>query len=282
MNVRFFRKKPLPVFFLVTIALAILFSSFRLNRINDDVWKLLGISRQSGNEKIKSSFLHGYLYYYGVKNIKNMMADDRSSLATNLLVYTKQYVSSDLFQREYEEMRKREQPQEPVMKPLRTLEEIQKAEIGKTERSIREMEKNRKDMPQFAKSIEPTLAILKDNLKKFQDPQNPYFAAIAMGEKYEQESATRNFHDRITQWEAAYPASVEKFVASRLQKLLDNTRDIDFNAELIEKDGKKKFVNPEYEAKNAEWKQGFRAGRNVTAAARAFAEKWLEELSTKL
>lgn len=64
--------------------------------------------------------------------------------------------------------------------------------------------------------------------------------------------------------------------------MLDATKDIDYNAELVEKYNKKRFVNPAYESKNTEWKQGFRAGKEVTEPARAFVQKWLNELQTKL
>ena len=53
---------------------------------------------------------------------------------------------------------------------------------------------------------------------------------------------------------------------------------MDFNAELKDQNGKKKFVNPVYEAKRPEWKMAFRAGADVTELTRAFALQWLEEL----
>ena len=51
--------------------------------------------------------------------------------------------------------------------------------------------------------------------------------------------------------------------------------------DLAEKWGKKRFVNPIYESKNQEWKQGFRAGKEATEMARAFAKQWLSELQNK-
>jgi hypothetical protein len=53
---------------------------------------------------------------------------------------------------------------------------------------------------------------------------------------------------------------------------------VDFNAELVEKDRKKKFVNRAYEGKNYEWKMIFRAGKDVYDVAKVFAEQWLKEL----
>ena len=40
-------------------------------------------------------------------------------------------------------------------------------------------------------------------------------------------------------------------------------------------------MNQTYEYKNTEWKQGFRAGKDVTETSRAFAQKWLSELQNK-
>jgi hypothetical protein len=242
---------------------------------------MLGITKQAGDEKIQNSFAYGYLYYYGVRNIKNIAMNDRVAIAKNLLNYTKEFVSGAAFRKQYEDMRKNGKPAEPVLKPLRSIEEIQKDEIAKTEKSIRETEKNMKDMPQYAKTLEPLLEMLKKNLQEYQDPKSKYFASIAMGEKYEQESQLRSYEQRTKQWEAAYPENVDRFIAARLQKMLDNTKDIDYNAELIEKWNKKRFVNPVYESRNTEWKQGFRAGKDVTETARAFAQKWLAELQNK-
>jgi hypothetical protein len=250
--------------------------------MTDDVWKMLGITKQAGSEKIKNSFINGYLDHYGMRNLKNITSNNRAAIAKDLLTYTKNYISSPAFIRQYEEMRKQAKPQESVLKPLRTIEQIQKEEIAKTEKSIKETEKNMKEMPQFAKSMEPVLDMLKKNIKDYQDPKNKYFSSIAMGEKYDQENEIKRFKERTQYWETAYPASLNQFLAIRLQKMLDATKDIDYNAELVEKYNKKRFVNPAYESKNTEWKQGFRAGKEVTEPARAFAQKWLNELQTKL
>ena len=68
------------------------------------MWKMLGITKQSGDEKIKNSFVNGYLYYYGVKNIKNLASNDRAAIAKDLLSYTKQYINSPAFTKEYTDM----------------------------------------------------------------------------------------------------------------------------------------------------------------------------------
>lgn len=279
----FLRRITVILFFFMLVSAGLLFSSFRgASKMTDDVWKMLGISKQSGDEKIKNSFINGYLYYYGVKNIKSLATNDRGAIAKNLLSYTKEYISSPAFIKQYEEWRKGAKPMEPQLKPLRTIEQIQKDEIEKTEKSIKSSEKTMKDLPDLAKSLQPLMDMLKKNLKEYQDPKNSYFASIAMGEKYNQDNQIKSYNDRMKDWEKAWPTDINKFVAERLQRMLDATKDIDYNAALKEdKYGKKIFVNPKYEYKNQEWKQGFRAGKEVTEPARAFAEKWLSELQVK-
>lgn len=262
------------------ISTSFLFSSYHTKTLADDVWKMLGISRQSGTEGIKNSFLNGYLYYYGVKNAKNIAANDRAAIAKDLLIYTKEYINSAEFKKQYEDMRKNAKPQEPVLKPLRTVAEIQKEEIAKTEKSIKDTEKTLKEVnAEMAKAIQPVQDMLRKNLKDYQNPNHELFASIAMGEKYQQEDEAKRYKENMTRWEKEYPASINVFISDKLKKMLEYTKGIDYNAALVEKYGKKRFVNPAYEGKRTEWKQGFRAGKDVTETARAFAEKWLTELN---
>jgi hypothetical protein len=278
----FWLKTTATIFFCLLASFVLLLSSFRTQKMTDDMWKMIGISKQAGDESIQNSFMYGYLYYYGVKNAKNIALNNRSAIARDLVTYTKSYISGPVFKKQYDDMRKNSKPQEQALKPLRSIEEIQKDEIAKAGKSVKSTEKTMKELPDMAKSFQPMLDMLKKNLKEYQNPKNPYFAAIAMGEKYEQEGQVKSYNERMQQWEKSFPVNVNDFVAERLQKMLDATKDIDYDAELVEKYGKKRFVNPKYEYKNTEWKQGFRAGKDVTETARAFARKWLNELQVKM
>jgi predicted phage tail protein len=261
------------------VSMSFLFSSYQAKKLTDDVWKMLGLSRQSGVDAVKNSFLNGYLYYFGVKNTKNLAAYDRAAITRDLLHYTKEYISSGDFKKQYENLRKNAQPQEPELKPLRSIAEIQKEEIAKTEKSIKDTEKTIKEVKaDMAKAIQPVLDMLRQNLKDYQDPNHQLFASIAMGEKYQQENEVKNYNDYMKKWEKDFPENINLFIADKLKKMLEYTKDIDYNAALVEKYGRKRFVNPAYEAKRTEWKQGFRAGKVVTEQARTFAEKWLVEL----
>jgi len=261
------------------VSSSFLFSSYHAKKITDDIWKILGISRQSGTEGIKNSFLNGYLSYYGVKNLKNIAISDRAAIAKDMLNYTKEYISGAEFKKQYDELRKSAKPQEPILKPLRSISEIQKDEIAKTEKGIKDTEKTLKEVnAQMAKGIQPLLDMLRKNLKDYQNPGHEYFNNIAMGEKYQQENNVKRYKEYLQQWETNFPENLNHFIADKLKKMLEYTKGIDYNAALVEKYGKKKFVTQAYEGKRTEWKQGFRAGKEVTEQARAFAENWLSEL----
>jgi hypothetical protein len=59
---------------------------------------------------------------------------------------------------------------------------------------------------------------------------------------------------------------------------LDATQGIDYAAKLVKKEKVMVFENPVYEKKDDKWKKGYRAGKEATEAARAFAQAWLKEL----
>ncbi len=261
------------------VSSSFLFSSYQAKKMTDDVWKMLGLSRSTGTDAVKNSFLNGYLYHYGARNFKNIAVNDRAAIAKDMLNYTKEYIGGADFKKQYEELRKNAKPQEPVIKPLRSIAEIQKDEIAKTEKSIKDSEKTLKEVnAEVAKAIQPMVDMLRKNLKDYQNPNHEYFSAIAMGEKYQQEGQVKSYNDHMKKWETDFPEDINGFIGDKLKKMLEYTKDIDYNAALVEKYGKKRFLNPAYEGKRTEWKQGFRAGREVTEQARSFAEKWLAEL----
>jgi hypothetical protein len=82
----------------------------------------------------------------------------------------------------------------------------------------------------------------------------------------------------LDDWEAKYPADELQYVKQRLNQFLDETEGIDFNAELVQKNGKKYFVKPEYEQKSNRWKMAFRAGKEVVTPAREFVQQWIKEI----
>lgn len=255
------------------------FSAYKAKTASDEIWKTLGISKQSGMNNIKSSFMYGYLQHYGARNIKNIAVGNRAAVAKDLLEFTKSYVQGSEFKQHYEKERKLSMPEAPNKKPLRSIEEIQKEEIAKTEKSIRDTEKSMKELGgEIAKSLKPLVDQMKQTLKDYQNPNHDTFRYIAMGEKMQQEDAEKRYQEDLKRWKQDFPENINLFIADKLKKMLLETEGIDYNGQLVEKYGKKRFVNPAYEGKGTSWKQGFRAGKEVTEMARSFAKEWLGEL----
>jgi hypothetical protein len=96
---------------------------------------------------------------------------------------------------------------------------------------------------------------------------------------------TRGRAQAMTEFEKIFPADARTLIASRLRHFLEVTADVNFTAQLVDKtigDSKKKvFADAALEAKPAEWKMCFRAGKPSTDAARAFAQKWLGDLQAQ-
>jgi hypothetical protein len=67
-------------------------------------------------------------------------------------------------------------------------------------------------------------------------------------------------------------------IKQRLNRFLEISSDVDFNAQLKAANGLKKFVNEEYEQKDAVWRRCFRAGKPAVDVARSITQEWLKEL----
>lgn len=78
--------------------------------------------------------------------------------------------------------------------------------------------------------------------------------------------------------EKKYPADPVDLIKQRLNQFLEISETVDFDATL--KPNSSTFSNPDYEKKDGYWKMCYRAGREVVAAAREEAKKWLDELNS--
>ncbi len=269
---------------IIATAIIIFMSSFVLinyttKKMMDDIWKLLGITEKDGKLSISQSFRQGYLFRYGAKNAKNIALGNRTAVTTDLLNYTKQYVNTPAFIKEYEENRMNMKPQPP--EPMKTKESIREKFIKDAEQGIINMEKI---LPAITddknkKMITDQVASQKKQIEDYKSPNNKMIEAAWRGEQNNYKWKNDEYLQSIKQWEADYPEKSSQLIKARLAKFLDITKDIDFNAALVEKNGKKYFANPKYEAQHPHWKMAFRAGKEVTETARTFAQQWLKELN---
>jgi hypothetical protein len=254
-----------------------LFSFNTSRRLADDVWTQLGLSKTQGLDKVKQSFFSGYLDHYGVRNAKNIAIGNRAAVAKDLLTYAKQYLSSDVFKKAYEQERQHTKPPVPDVK-ARSKEEIRAKEIADMEKGIKSTEETIKKMPEMEKALRPNVDMFTKLLKEYKDPNNKTIEAMYQNELREDQERKRSYEERLARWEKEYPADAKQLIKMRLQKYLDLAATVDFNAELKQVGKKMKFVDPKYEGRNDNWKQIYRAGKEVYDVAKPFAESWIKEL----
>ena len=268
---------------LTTIAVALLFAastliSFKMKEAGEELWQKLGLTKIKGEENIKSSFLNGYLHYYGAKSAKNIILNDRAAVARDLMQYAKQQLSSEAFRKEYETLRNRAKPQAYPYTP-KSKEEVRKQKITELQKSIKDAEELVKKMPEMEKTMRPTIDMFKKNLKDYEDPNSQMIEMFYQNELNIKAQREKTYEDHMKRWQEDYPEQVSGLIKARLKKFVTLAKTVDFNAELKEVNGRKKFVNPKYEGQNYEWKQIFRAGKEVIVPAISFSEQWMAELN---
>jgi hypothetical protein len=266
---------------LILLLLSIYMSySFTIRKVVDDIWKQLGMTEQQAKEDIRYSFISGYLNYYGAKDIKNIARGNRAEIAAQILAYTKKYVSSPDFEKEYQRNREMEKSKLTQPAPMITREELTKRKISDAENSIKTFQNllPNATSPEMKKSFQDQIDYWKKALEDYKSPDSKQinYELKADASRYKTESDS---YEQLTRMlEKKYPSSVSQFVKQRLTDFLESTNDIDYDAELADRSGKKIFVNPIYEKKNLKWKMGFRAGKEATETVRKFAAGWLKEL----
>lgn len=253
--------------------------SYTTKKIADNLWQQLGIPETSGRNNIKESFLSGALRYYGVRNFKNITLNNRAAIATDLLNYTKKYVSTPEFNKEYLKFRQDMKPYPPDAP--KTKEGIREGYIKELETQLQNMQKllpTTKDEI-VKKFFTERIPQLKKEIEDLKLPNNPRVENAWQAEQNRIKWANEAYQKKVKEWETEFPESYVQLIKNRLEQFLDKTKDMDYNAELTERQGKKRFTNPVYEGKDYQWKMAFRAGKEVTETARIFAQQWLKELN---
>lgn len=244
--------------------------------MTDDFLKQLGITKSVADEKIAQSILGGSIDVYGLKNAKNIVAGNRAAVTKDILVYTKQQVQTAAFLKSYNELRAYYKPQ---FQKIKTVEEMRQENITAMQKAVKDMEEIIRKADAATKPIfEKSLVDGKKQLKDAEDPNNKSYIRYAKGYDEMVRFNQQGYDKQMAEWEAKYPANPLLFVKKRLQEFLAETEQIDFDAELTTKNGKKVFVNPAYESKGNRWKMAFRAGKDVITTSRAFAQQWISEI----
>lgn len=267
--------KVLSIAAVITVASCSLIS-FTVRSLGDDFLKQLGLTKPGAEEKIRQGILGGSIDVYGIKGLKSIATSNRAAVASEIVSYTKRYVSTADFLKNYNEMR---DYYKPKFQKLQTPEEMRSEAVANQKKGIAQIEESIRKADASTKPIfEKVLVGAKEDLKKVEDPNSKHNAAYAKNYEQAVKQNQQNYDRQIADWEAKYPSNHLLYVKKRLQEFINETADIDFEAELITKNGKKYFVNRAYESKGNRWKMAFRAGKDVITTARTLAEKWMSEI----
>jgi hypothetical protein len=262
---------------LILVIISLFLFSFTTRNIADEFFSQLGISKTNADEKITNSLLGGYLDEYGVSSAKKIVLGKRAAVVKDLLNYTKKHVNSTSFVKGYNEMRA---SYKPTKNPIQTPQEMREQTIEQYKKSITQTEASLKKADgSLKKMFEDLLAANKQQLKQAEDSTNKYYVNYKKNYPQMVQSNEAGYSSQLQKWEKQYPANHLLFVKERLQQFLTETADIDFDAALVEKNGKKYFINKEYERKGNRWKMAFRAGKDAIGTAREMVQQWINEIN---
>jgi hypothetical protein len=256
-----------------------LFCVFAAAPVAQDHLATLGISEGRAKEAVFDSLMSDAVAIAGKPAAFIAMSPAaRAALVNFALSLARRFVESDDFNRRYADHREANGP-EP-------LPEQQSADaIFKTQRDG--FENQVAEMRTLFDQITPEQrATLEEGWRQMR----AQFDDMEKGERRKQIEANINaqraaqVRDRdtaMTTFENTFPSDPRALVALRLRHFLDVTKDLDFAAQLVEKNQKRVFADAALEGKPSEWKMAFRAGKPATDAARAFAQKWLADLQAQ-
>lgn len=237
-----------------------------------DVLSDLKISKKDAAAEAVQSITGGQVNTWRVRSVfKAASPSMRAALVEQTLIWTKAYVNSAQFAKDYAAYREQARPQPPE----RTMTVDQELAQRKKEREeqLAEAKKNVAEMPaEYRKAAEEGYKAAAASMKQLDTPE---FRKIErQGLEMQRKQEDENHEEQLAEWEERYPADPKELVKARLEQFLEATEDVDFDAQL----NGRKFADKQYERKPQEWKLAYRAGKEPVEKARAFAEAWLKEL----
>ena len=237
----------------------------------------LGITEGRAREAVFDSFLTDTLSVAGNHEVFKAASDSaRVALVTFALTLARTFAESDDFKRRYADHREANGP-EPLP-DLPTVDEVLAKQRAGFEQQVDEM---RKLFDQITAEQRATLeAGWTDMRRQLTEMETgPRRAELEKALRQQYTALSREREIAMKELDEIWPPDHRALIASRLRHFLDVSKDVAYEARLIEKDGANVFADPAFEARPKEWKMCFRAGKPATEAARSFAQKWLNDLA---
>ena len=199
--------------------------------------------------------------------------DDRVAVVASLARWARHYAESDLFRAAYAEHRRVNEPQPPSYTTSVEQEVERRIEEG-----LAQIEQTRREViPVLPESDRASLLeSLEAMAEQYRDPR--LIDLQRQGIEMERAADADAFEQAHRRWSEELPEDPNELIKRRLRTFVDACSDVDFDAELVEQYGLKRFADPRYERKSSDWKTCFRAGEPTVRAALEAAEDWLDDL----
>jgi len=239
----------------------------------------LGISEGRAREAVFDSFMADEVSLAGKPAaFIALPPQGRVAMVNFALSLARAFVESDDFTRRYADHREANGP-DPLPEE-QTVDQIFARQRAGFENQVAEMRKLFDQItPEQIATLEAGWKDMRKQLDEMEKGERRKEIEGLLKEQRDQQVRERD--QAMKELDKRYPADPRALVALRLRHFLDLTKDVAYDARLIEKDKKKVFADPDLEARPAAWKLAFRAGKPATDAARTFAQKWLSDLQAQ-
>lgn len=237
-----------------------------------DVLSELKFSKKDAVAETMQSLANGQVNTWKVRSVfKNASPAVRAALVEQTLIWTKAYVNSAQFAKDYAAYREQSKPTAPEYEM--TIDEELAQQRKERQEQLAEAKKSVAEMPaEYRKAAEEGYKAAVESMKQMDTPE--FRKMEREGLEMQRKGAEESYQEDIARWEEALPADPKVLVKQRLEEFLDATEDVDFDAEL----NGRRFKSAAYERKPSEWKLAYRAGKEPVEKARKFAEQWLGEM----
>ena len=234
-----------------------------------DVFTEYDIDKDQAKESVFYAVRGGLLQPpSGASNLRKVPVGQRAAVVNTLGAFAKAYFNSEDFKKRYAEAYAADAPQKPVRQG--TSDSVMKALSPAMDAQIKMMQEQMGNMPP---EMQAQMKEAIEKMKVAQAGKDP--GQLEAKQRYQEELAEYN---KKMADPKRLPKDPREMLRRRLKAFLTLTADINFDAKLVDSGYRKHFADKQLEARPEEWKMWFRAGREATGAARAFATQWLKEL----
>lgn len=248
-----------------------------LAQTGTDALSRLKITSADAGETVLEMLRTGHAYHReAFRTFKALVAGDRAEIVKAGLTWIRSYTASSEFATKYATIRNENRPEPP--KAGQTVDAYFANQKKDLETQFAE---SRKAMGAMDAETKKTLeAGFKQMIEQIATMEKDPAQREMIGQMLENQrnEGKSGYEEALAAWNRDFPENPKKLIAVRIREFLAMSADVDFNAKLIKKNTVWVFTNEDYEARSHDWKLCYRAGREATAAARVFLQKWLVEL----